>query len=265
MKQKLKRNPFVRYCYYSLMAFLALVKLPFLKHPEAMQRYKGIHKGERCFIVSTGPSLTVGDIEALRNEITFSMNSIVKSFGITDWRPTYYVVSDRIPFEACKSLINHEDFEMTFYRCGIDNANSNVCHFVADNTGYYNCLRKNKFKGKLFPSKRLERYFNNAPSVVFSIVQLAIYMGFSEIYLLGQDCNFANASHASFAASKYRVLPTDADARKILDTFNNYEIALSNTGVSIYNVTRGGNLDLFVRKELNDVLGTRTVLEVGRE
>ena len=42
----------------------------------SLKMYKDIHKGERCFIIATGPSLTMEDLEALKSEYTFGMNSI---------------------------------------------------------------------------------------------------------------------------------------------------------------------------------------------
>ena len=55
-----------------------------------MKKYKSIHKGKRCFIVATGPSLTIKDLEMLDGEITFSMNSIVNLYNKTEFRPNYY-------------------------------------------------------------------------------------------------------------------------------------------------------------------------------
>jgi len=60
------------------------------------------HYGERVFIVATGPSLSLEDLEKLtascledleklKNENTISMNSIVNVFSKTDFRPTYYM------------------------------------------------------------------------------------------------------------------------------------------------------------------------------
>ena len=57
---------------------------------EKLKSLKDQHKGERCFIVATGPSLRIEDLNLLRNEFTFSMNSIFLLFDETDWRPTYY-------------------------------------------------------------------------------------------------------------------------------------------------------------------------------
>lgn len=56
--------------------------------------YKNLHKGERCFIVANGPSLTINDLNMIKNEYCFGCNGIYKIFENTDWRPTYWCVSD---------------------------------------------------------------------------------------------------------------------------------------------------------------------------
>ena len=57
--------------------------------------YKDIHHGKRCFIIATGPSLTVQDLDTLyaHNEKCISMNRIYNIFGETKWRPDYMSVS----------------------------------------------------------------------------------------------------------------------------------------------------------------------------
>ena len=49
------------------------------KKYEWLKQYKNKYDGKRCFIVATGPSLTVEDLSLLKNEITFGMNSICMS------------------------------------------------------------------------------------------------------------------------------------------------------------------------------------------
>ena len=61
--------------------------------------FKNKHLGERCFILATGPSLTVEDVKKLKNEYTFGMNSICMLFDELGWETTYYGVQDRGVFE----------------------------------------------------------------------------------------------------------------------------------------------------------------------
>lgn len=55
-----------------------------------LKKFKNIHKGQRCFIIGTGPSLTVEDLELLKDEICFGSNRIFEIYPRTSWRPTYY-------------------------------------------------------------------------------------------------------------------------------------------------------------------------------
>ena len=54
------------------------------KRYKNIRKFKNIHAGERCFIVATGPSLTYEDLDKIKNEITFGVNSICLSYDKTD-------------------------------------------------------------------------------------------------------------------------------------------------------------------------------------
>lgn len=258
MKSWLKNNPITRFLIYFVKLIFSIIKLPFYKYSHEIQHFKNIHKGKRCFIVATGPSLTLADCELLKDEITFGLNSIVKIFGETSWRPTYYVVSDVVPYAACKDLINIDDFEQVFYSSKIDKKNKRVCHFSLNPINVYRCELRDHFQNRIFPAKDLEKYFNDSPSVVFSIIQLAMYMGFSEIYLIGQDCNFAQAKHSDIAKIAYKVEPKVRDGEKIIESFQSYQQYLSkNTNVKIFNATRGGLLEVFERVQVENIVGEK--------
>ena len=59
-----------------------------------MRELKDKYKGQRCFVIGNGPSLTAEDLNLLKGEVTFASNRIYKMFEQTDWRPTYYAVFD---------------------------------------------------------------------------------------------------------------------------------------------------------------------------
>lgn len=255
MKEILKNNPITRFLIYFFKLLLSIIKSPFCRHSKELERFKNMHKGERCFIIATGPSLTLEDCELLKDEITFGMNSIVKTFDKTSWRPTYYVVSDVVPYAACKDYIKADDFKKVFFSKKIDKKNKEVCHFALNAVNIYKCELTDNFKNRIFPSKKLDRYFNDGPSVVFSIIQLAMYMGFSEIYLIGQDCNYAKQSHSKIAEVSYKVAPKIRDGEKMIDVFDSFKnYVVENDCVKIYNVTNGGALEVFERRKLGEVL-----------
>jgi len=59
-------------------------------------RFKDIHRGERCFIIGTGPSLNQTNLSLLKDEITFGVNTLYRG-NFLDY--TYYCVSDRHVWE----------------------------------------------------------------------------------------------------------------------------------------------------------------------
>ena len=158
-----------------------------------LKQFENLHAGKRCFIIATGPSLTIGDIELLQDEITFGMNSITKIYDQTAWRPTYYGIQDRQVYEKMEpSILEH-------YR-GCENV------FVSDELGRLFALPESfvrfPYNGNyhLYSGKYEEysaKFSDNAYQVVYdgysitySLIQIAVYMGFKEIYLLGCDCNY---------------------------------------------------------------------------
>jgi len=76
-----------------------------------LKKFKDIHRGKRCFIVATGPSLTLEDVEKIKGEITFGMNSVYKLFDKTDWRPDYYGVIDPWVFDNIQEDLTKHKFK----------------------------------------------------------------------------------------------------------------------------------------------------------
>lgn len=53
---------------------------------------KNKHKGQRCFVVASGPSLRGMDLSWLKDEITIAVN---QSYLALDFPPTYLAIGDR--------------------------------------------------------------------------------------------------------------------------------------------------------------------------
>ena len=51
---------------------------------------KDKYAGKRCFVVATGPSLQISDLDAIKDEYSFAMNSCILALNKTEWRPTFY-------------------------------------------------------------------------------------------------------------------------------------------------------------------------------
>lgn len=235
-----------------------------------LQTLKGIHEGKRCFIIGNGPSLRVEDLDKLKGEYTFAANRIFTIFNQTEWRPTYYFsIDDRILKDFQNEFLNYNLGHMFLSQkfCSIQ-APSNVLTRI-----YYGFLTfdidSDLYKrDSMYMSEDVSDHFCVGETVTFACIQLAIYMGFRELYLVGVDHNYSRVLEAS---GKVRVDPNVQDyfdnkrydnaypgnlnaaqyaytvAREYCDTHN----------IRILNATRGGKLEVFERMNFDELMGQK--------
>ncbi len=156
-----------------------------------LKKFKDIHKGQRCFIIGTGPSLNKTNLSLIKDEISFGVNTLYRGlskFGLTC---DYYAVSD---VEVWKShfsnILNLNTILFLSSEAGKD---------YLSNQSFYQKYQKNKpivirdlgnirFSG--WPTKDLSIGAYWGSTVIIDIcLQAAYYMGFKEVYLLGCDCD----------------------------------------------------------------------------
>jgi hypothetical protein len=146
---------------------------------------KNRHAGSRCFILGSGPSLKVEDIYKLQSEITFACNKIYLAFENTPWRPTYYSVVDDLVALNNQSEIASLELEKIFK----ENIRS---YFDKDSAIWIHALRQPVVDGVQrfnFSTDVLEGTYGGW-TVLYMQMQLALYMGIKEIFLLGLDFDF---------------------------------------------------------------------------
>lgn len=220
---------------------------------EKLKLLKDKHRGERCFIVATGPSLTIEDLERLENEITFSMNSICLAFNETDWRPTYYGIQDIKVFTSLKDNIENISVEYKFIG---DNIATRIKR-TSDHYVFPLNMLNHRYSHKKYHSKFSDDAFAvvySGYSITYSLIQIAVYMGFEEIYLLGADCNYSSDMNHHFKEYGH-VDPSFSEAHdQMVAAYKVAKQYSDRNNVKIYNATRGGMLEVFERVELEEVL-----------
>lgn len=231
-----------------------------------LSKYHNIHKGERCFIVGTGPSLRMEDVDLLKDEWTFGVNSCVTMYDKTDWRADYYGIVDSHTVDILREKMKSKDIPVLFYT-DIDATydGDNGVAFPKDDSA--NMMTDTCYK-RWFPKKFPETDFSGditkvvytGKSVVYAMIQIAAYMGFTEIYLLGVDCNYAQPKMYSDNVT-YIDHKTKWSREKLLKNGNQmlpqFEIAKAYAkehGFEIFNATRGGQLETFQRVDLTEVV-----------
>lgn len=151
------------------------------RNREMIQSFQGIHKGKRCFIVANGPSLKKTNLELLNNEITFGLNRIYLNFISSSFRPTYYLAVNELILEQ----FSHEISDLAMPK--FLNWNRRF-HFNPDINNII--FLKPKFVVNDFFQQDLTHPMVFGATVTFAAIQLAFYMGFEKVILVGMDHNY---------------------------------------------------------------------------
>ena len=215
--------------------------------------------GDDCFVVGNGPSLAVHDLEMLGGTDSFASNHIFHVFGCTDWRPTYYITQDIYGGIAREVDAMEADivFVGDYYWRKVGTSNPRAVCYHGER------VLSNK---KVMASDSIDRYITDYETVTFTALQIAVYMGYSRIYLIGVDHSYAreidsagNVLRDTGATSHFYEDNAGATITANVEGMERAYRAVwdlaEERGARIYNATRGGALEVFERADLDEVLG----------
>lgn len=227
-------------------------------------RYKDLHDKQRCFILATGPSLSnlsEIQIENLKNEITFGVNSFYKVQKTSVIIPKYYFLLDNLYWDEWSNVFNE-----------IENKYKSNCPiFVTDFRAKKHINKKKSISDdiflymKKFPvdfiSSDLDKNMFIGMNVVATAILSAIYFGFKEIYLVGADYNaFCNQGRGHAYDDKDELVNVDYNLAFYLKfywigTEIHYLIYkyAKQKGVKIINLNNNSLLDAYPKASMDDI------------
>lgn len=229
--------------------------------------FEDLHAGETCFVIGNGPSLNPADLDRLSSFgcPTFGSNSIHKIYPKTRWRPTYFVSEDR--------MILRQRFDVLLKKQAPETTQffpsyclwEEDCH-ISGNALYFP-LRLRYLEPVWFSGEPW-RAINGGFTVSFVLLQLAYYMGFKKIYLLGMD-HFLHtvtdekgnvyedrAKQNHFAEDYYEHIPIihSSPLEKATHSFEIAQQFAASHGFQIFNASRKSALTVFERVDFDDIL-----------
>lgn len=236
------------------------------KYGKKLAQYRNIHQGERCFIIGNGPSLRAEDLQILHDNhvVTFASNRIYHMFDQTQWRPTYYASEDLTILQSIQDTVANLTCSAIFLPI---NHKWDGYVDVPGATWFY-LDSASDFEDTFGLSLDITRGIRCRGTVTMSCLQLALYMGFTEIYLLGVDHNYSSYIDSS---GKLVVDPTvkdyfsaeyDTDFKNeikrdlgssTLSYLSAEKLSRRNGGFRVYNSTRGGKLEVFERVDFDAI------------
>ncbi|MEZ0359014.1 6-hydroxymethylpterin diphosphokinase MptE-like protein [Mycobacterium sp. SA01] len=233
----------------------------------------GMFAGRRCFVMGNGPSLLKCDLGLLKDEVTIGSNAQYLSWDTMGFIPTFLTVEDRLvaedrAAELCALARPTKIFPRDLLYCLRESRNTIFINFVRD---YQPFPRFTSDFQKIV-------YWGGTVSVLN--LQLAYYLGCSEIYLIGFDHNYqvpkdvkdfvitsqgddVNHIHPDYFGKGYRwhdpnlarMEQSYIEARRFLDT----------QGIPVRNATVGGHLEVFERIDYDTLFSSNATQGDGRE
>jgi hypothetical protein len=248
-------------------------------------KFKDIHNGERCFILATGPSIKTQNLRPLKNELCISVSQFYLHKDIEIISPKYYVLApSHHPFDFNDVIKIFEGLEKCYsddatYFLGYSSYIYSYYRFLENYSQYKN---NNQYFINYSMNQSLEEsnYSNKAiweidqspfaiRTVIYSAIQVALYMGCKEIYLIGCDHDYLNDTSRVTNHHFYKEEDGISDAEH-LSSFNTerwfeeyyfrwkqYRLIreyAQQKGCNIFSATEGGMLDVFPRVRLEDIV-----------
>lgn len=222
-----------------------------------LKQFKNIHKGEDCFIIGNGPSINKLDLTLLNDYHTFGMNKIYLIFERVQLDLSYLVSVNPLVIEQSeeqfKKLVKCPVFLSYHNSKGIAPSDKIFkLHTAAAKWSFYNDVTNPISEGF---------------TVTFVAMQLAFYMGFQNVFLIGVDHNFKQQGKANEA----QVYEGDDENHFHKDYFKGQQWHLADLegneasyalakhayhahGRNIYDATLNGKLNIFEKIPYEEAL-----------
>lgn len=244
---------------------LAAAGLPLTANFRVLKSLQNKYVGSRAFIVGNGPSLRMDDLEIIKNEFSFAANKIYLAFDKTSWRPSFYLAEDPLAFNKSSVDLVVRESGLVFFPL---HRKRQIIRSVRSRIIFYNLIGDNSWAGQnseslpSFGASPVQGFYWGS-TVTYSSIQMAAYMGFSEIFLIGVDCSYvapegvANGDRLLVSNGESNYFTSDynppgsktypPNTERHLRAYNRARIAAERGNFSIVNASRGGALEVFKR------------------
>lgn len=212
---------------------------------------KNKYQGKRCFIIGSSPSIKQFDLFKLNDEYTFTVNRgyMLSENGLM--HSSFHVISDIKTFQdqGTKFELMKNFSDKLFCYAGMKPP-------VKMDTYYFDYTLSELNKEIAFQedlTKPLIAYL----SVIHFAIQIAYYLGFDEMFLLGVDLDFANIpghAYLETVGEKKREISTSVlNAEKMLLGLQKCAYYLNKNKVKIANASLRGVVDCMPRVKFEEL------------
>lgn len=228
------------------------------------KKLKNIFQKKRCFIIGNGPSLRMEDLYRLTGEVSMGCNGIIYLTNNIEWRPTCFFCEDSTFIK--NHIKNTNDLETILEKCNFAFTTLKTDLYKKYSSTYDKLfyLRADLLSSTVKFSEDISERIYSSGTTLYSMFQVAVYMGIKEIYLLGVDFSFRKERYSDgkiivndHVKNHMELLEQHTEGVYNVDLimegykcFRNYA---NNHGIKVYNATRGGKLDIFERVDFDSL------------
>jgi hypothetical protein len=222
-----------------------------------LESWRDAHRGERCVVLGNGPSLRETPLELLRGEHVFIVNRGHHAFGFGLTGEPYLVVSDPRTYATYATEIRAARVGMRFYRADVTRdgayldakAEGDAESCVVLPFHMAPTMDEGAFACDV--TRGLHRGF----TVVLDAVQLAYFMGFRHVIMLGVDLTPAAEQTHFYGSGTYeRSRRNDMPVPRVQASFATARRVFEADGRRLVNATPGGSLSELERIDLTVAL-----------
>lgn len=239
-----------------------------IKNYEKFAGIKNKYQGKRIFIIGNGPSLNQMPLYLLKNEYTMCSNRFYLMDERNNWIPNFYIAVDDLVIKDIHEIANENVIPYVEYAFFPDIHPSNVDvkkkYIKNRDNVLWIYTDKSEFSDQM-PNCGINK------TVVNPSIQIAAWMGFEEIYLIGVDMTFGSQKVKKTNSRNWVAAEKDTDhfdpryiakgkafhnpgVAEMLEKFEECKKFFDKRGVKIYNAGHGGKLETFPRVNFEEIL-----------
>jgi len=228
-----------------------------------LEKYRNIHLGEDCFIIGNGPSLNEMDLTKLNGYHVFGLNKIFLLLDKVDLSLDYLVsVNKHVIEQSIDQFIALPIPKFFAYYPDIIPENEHINLLFTNRPGFMGFhadITKGIYEGY---------------TVTYIAMQLAYFMGFKQVFLIGVDHNFKQQGKANeeqkmegddpnhfdpnyFKGMKWNL--ADLEGSEMF--YSLADFLFKRDGRKIWDATKGGKLHIFDKIDYNKALELAKVKE----
>jgi len=189
--------------------------------PGKISDYRNLHEGKRLFILSSGPSLATLDLSPLRRRLVMGLNRSALLYPDSHYHCTmderlFVEFPDMLKTTRCLFTFEERPFGVPLKLLGAD--------------GFSDDLTQGIYSGY---------------TVSYFGLQVAVYMGFKQIFYLGLDLRNQKDKTHFFGHDFHSRTHDDSEYPRMRRAFESVAAPLAERGIEIYNCSPCSTLTCF--------------------